>query len=162
RQFYVTFVENFSDRELKRASWLFPLYLIVINLFVVPVAIAGLLIFKDGAVSKDMYLLLLPLHAQSNIFTLIAFAGGLSAATAMVVVETLALSIMVCNDLVIPFFVHRRGGAADHSDMSDLILNVRRVTIFALVMVAYSIYGILGDASLASIGLMSFAAIAQF
>ena len=100
RQFHVTIVENNSEREVGRATWLFPLYLIAINIFVIPIAIAGLLTFKPGEVDADMFLLALPRSQGAEIFTIIAFLGGLSAATAMVIVESVALSIMVCNDLV--------------------------------------------------------------
>ncbi|HZQ35253.1 MAG TPA: hybrid sensor histidine kinase/response regulator, partial [Dehalococcoidia bacterium] len=101
RQFHVTVVENNNEAEIKRAAWLFPGYLVLINLFVVPIAIAGLLTFPAKQVDSDMFVLALPLSAGSDIFTLIAFVGGLSAATAMVIVESVALSIMVSNDIVI-------------------------------------------------------------
>jgi Na+/proline symporter len=87
RQFHVTVVENHSEADIRRATWLFPLYLVLINLFVVPIAIAGLLTFPRGAVDGDMYVLALPLFAHSELWTVIAFVGGLSAATAMVIVE---------------------------------------------------------------------------
>ena len=112
RQFHVTFVENVSEEELKKAFWLFPLYLIAINIFVVPVAIAGILRFAGTDVPPDMYLLALPFYSGIHILTFLAFLGGLSAATAMVVMETVALSIMVCNDLLLPLILkHRTVGA---------------------------------------------------
>src|SRR5205807_834719 len=83
RQFHVTVVENNSENEIRRASWLFPLYLVLINLFVVPIALAGMLTFGPGQVDSDMFVLALPLAAHSNLFTIAAFVGGLSAATAM-------------------------------------------------------------------------------
>ncbi len=163
RQFHVTFVENVSDDELRNASWLFPLYLIVINIFVVPVAMAGTLIFRGTDVPPDMYLLALPLHAGSQIFTFIAFLGGLSAAAAMVVVETVALSIMVCNDLLMPLILKWRAVAtSNQQDMSGLLLNIRRAAMFSIILLAYAFYDKIGNASLAEIGLLSFTAIAQF
>ena len=96
RQFHVTFVENVSDEELRKASWLFPLYLIAINIFVVPVAMAGSLMLGN-AYPHDMYLIALPLYAKSPVFTFIAFLGGPVAATAMVVVDGVALSIVLTN-----------------------------------------------------------------
>ncbi len=163
RQFHVTFVEYVSEDELRKASWLFPVYLIVINLFVVPVAIAGTLVFKGTAVPKDMYLLALPLHAGNQFFTFIAFLGGLSAATAMVVVETVALSIMVCNDLLMPLLLQRRATALEgRRDLSGLLLNIRRAAMLGIILLAYVLYDKIGKASLAQIGLLSFAAIAQF
>ncbi len=164
RQFHVTVVENNSDEEVKRAGWLFPLYLVAINLFVVPVAIAGLLTFPQGSVDGDMYLLALPLQAGSEFFTLVAFLGGLSAATAMVIVATVALSIMVCNDLVMPLLLQRRTvGVEDREDMGQFLLHVRRSAILVILLLAYGFYALVGNSyGLASIGLLSFVAIAQF
>jgi signal transduction histidine kinase/Na+/proline symporter len=164
RQFHVTIVENNGSREVGRASWLFPLYLIAINIFVVPIAIAGLLTFENGTVDKDMFLLALPLSQGAEVFTIIAFLGGLSAATAMVIMESVALSIMVCNDLVMPIILHRRQiGSTERRDMGAVLLTIRRCAIFAILLLAYSFYWLVGDAyGLATIGLLSFAAIAQF
>jgi Na+/proline symporter/signal transduction histidine kinase len=163
RQFHVTFVENVSDDEIRKASWLFPLYLIIINIFVVPVAMAGSLLFRTMDVSQDMYLLALPLHYENQVFTFIAFLGGLSAATAMVVVETVALSIMVCNDLLMPLILKRRAAsAARRHDMSGVLLKVRRAAMLSIILLAYAFYDKIGNASLAEIGLLSFGAIAQF
>ena len=87
RQFHVAVVENHSEAEIRRAAWLFPVYLVLINLFVLPIAMAGLLTFPAGRVDSDMFVLALPIAAHSELITLIAFVGGLSAATAMVIVE---------------------------------------------------------------------------
>ncbi len=162
RQFHVAVVENHDEDEIKRAAWLFPLYLVAINLFVVPIALAGLLTFSAGKVNSDMFVLALPLRAGSGIFTIIAFVGGLSAATAMVIVESVALSIMVSNDIVMPMVLQRREASlAGRENMGSLLLIVRRLAIFVLLLLAYMYYRSAGDAQLASIGLLSFAAIAQ-
>jgi Na+/proline symporter/signal transduction histidine kinase len=162
RQFHVTVVENNNEAEIKRAAWLFPGYLVLINLFVVPIAIAGLLTFPAKQVDSDMFVLALPLAAGSDVFTLIAFVGGLSAATAMVIVESVALSIMVSNDIVIPWVLKRRETLIDgREDVGAMLLTVRRIAIFAILLLAYSYYRLAGEAQLASIGLLSFAAIAQ-
>src|SRR5215207_7442589 len=108
RQFHVMVVENNSEAEIRRAAWMFPLYLVLINLFVAPIAIAGLLTFPPGKVDSDMFVLALPLAAGSDIVTIVAFVGGLSAATAMVIVESVALAIMVSNDIVMPLVLKRR------------------------------------------------------
>jgi Na+/proline symporter/signal transduction histidine kinase len=162
RQFHVAVVENNNEGEIKRAAWLFPLYLIAINLFVVPIALAGLLIFPKGAVDSDMFVLALPLHAGSNVLTIAAFVGGLSAATAMVIVESVALSIMVSNDIVMPLVLQRREALiSGRGNVGALLLIVRRIAIVAILLLAYMYYRTAGDAQLASIGLLSFAAIAQ-
>jgi Na+/proline symporter len=161
RQFHVGVVENHSEAEIRRAAWLFPLYLVLINLFVVPIATAGLLSFPADA-DGDMFVLALPLKAHSEIFALIAFVGGLSAATAMVIVESVALAIMVSNDIVIPLVLKRRAAGTGPSDAGAQLLMIRRVAIFVILCLAYIYYRSAGPAQLASIGLLSFAAIAQF
>src|SRR5271165_5592202 len=162
RQFHVAVVENNNEAEVRRAAWLFPLYLVLINLFVVPIALAGLLTFPPGAVDSDMYVLALPLRAGSQILALVAFIGGLSAATAMVIVESVALAIMVSNDLVMPMLAQRRQpfiGLLEN--VGALLLRVRRFAILAILLLAYLYHRSAGFAQLASIGLLSFAAIAQ-
>jgi Na+/proline symporter/signal transduction histidine kinase len=162
RQFHVMIVENQSESEIRRAAWLFPLYLFLINLFVLPIALAGGLLFPVGHVDSDMFVLALPLVAGTDILTLAVFVGGLSAATAMVIVESVALAIMVSNDIVMPFVLKRRealvGGSAN---VGALLVRVRRLAIFGILILAYAYYRFAGEAQLAAIGLLSFAAIAQ-
>jgi signal transduction histidine kinase/CheY-like chemotaxis protein len=157
RQFHVTVVENKNESEIRRAAWLFPVYLILINLFVMPVAIAGMLTFSPGTIDSDMYVLALPISAGSEFLTLAAFIGGLSAAAAMVIVESIALAIMVSNDIVVPLALTRRPG----TNVGTHLLTVRRIAIFAVLLFAYLYYRSAGEAQLAAIGLMAFAAIAQ-
>lgn len=114
RQFHVTVVENRTDNELRTAGILFPLYLIAINAFVLPIAIAGILTFS-GSGNADLYLLALPLAGDVPLVTLFTFIGGFSAATAMVIVASVALSIMVSNDIVMPVFLRRRLGTRGSS-----------------------------------------------
>jgi Na+/proline symporter/signal transduction histidine kinase/CheY-like chemotaxis protein len=162
RQFHVTVVENHSEAEIRRAAWLFPIYLVLINLFVLPIAMAGLLTFPAGRVDSDMFVVALPLAAHSELMTLIAFIGGLSAATAMVIVESVALAIMVSNDIVMPLVLKRRATlAGEPSDAGAQLLTTRRIAIFVILLLAYVYYRSAGEAQLASIGLLSFAAIAQ-
>jgi Na+/proline symporter len=164
RQFYVMIVENRSEIELKTATWVFPLYLVAINLFVLPIAFAGLALVGTRT-SSDLYVLSLPLLSGENLLAMAAFIGGLSAATAMVIVASVALSIMISNDLIIPLFVRRllKSEARETEDWSSLILNIRRGSIFLILFVAFLYYReSTSNARLASIGLMSFAAIAQF
>jgi len=162
RQFHVTVVENNSESEIRRAAWLFPLYLVLINLFVLPIAMAGLMTFPAGRVDSDMFVLALPLQAGSDVFTLLAFIGGLSAATAMVIVETVALAIMVSNDIVMPWVLKRRQAlVTSGGDVGQLLLKVRRTAIFVILLLAYVYYRSAGDAQLAAIGLLAFAAVAQ-
>jgi Na+/proline symporter/signal transduction histidine kinase len=162
RQFHVSVVENTSDAEVSRARWLFPTYLVAINLFVIPIALAGLITFPFGAVDSDMYVLALPMEAGAELLSVAIFVGGLSAATAMVIVECVALSIMVSNDLVVPLVLQRRPeGRTGGKDFGDFLLKSRRLAIFAIMVMAYFYYRALGNTQLAAIGLLSFAAIAQ-
>ncbi|MGE7370634.1 PAS domain-containing hybrid sensor histidine kinase/response regulator [Neorhizobium sp. NPDC001467] len=163
RQFHVTVVENRTMRELRMAGWLLPLYLIAINLFVLPVAAAGVILL-GGAGEPDLYLLLLPLTQQLPVVSLIVFIGGFSAATAMVIVESVALSIMVSNDILMPVLLRRRltGPHDQRADFAPVLLRIRRLAIFAVLICGYGYYRLSdGQSGLASIGLLSFAAIAQ-
>jgi Na+/proline symporter/signal transduction histidine kinase/CheY-like chemotaxis protein len=163
RQFHVTVVENHSEREIKRAAWMFPLYLVLINLFVVPIAAAGLLTLPTGLVDADMFVIALPMSKGADIVTTLAYVGGLSAATAMVIVESVALSIMICNGLVVPILLRRHSAETDpQAELAGLLLVIRRIAIFAIVLAGYLVHRALGQSQgLAAIGLVSFAAIAQ-
>ncbi|MEM7069171.1 MAG: PAS domain-containing hybrid sensor histidine kinase/response regulator [Pseudomonadota bacterium] len=163
RQFHVAVVENNSEKELHRARWLFPLYLVAINLFVIPIAVAGTLRFGIAA-NADDYVLLLPILEEQRMLGLLVFLGGLSAGTAMVIVASVALAIMISNDLILPLILRSRAtfGRADPEDMEGKILNIRRTSIFVVLSLAYVYYSAADNsAALASIGLVSFAAIAQ-
>src|SRR5438270_3584109 len=163
RQFHVSVVENSSSAEVGRARWLFPLYLVAINLFVIPIALAGLITFPFGAIDSDMYVLALPMEGNAPLLSVGVFIGGLSAATAMVIVECVALSIMVSNDIVVPLVLQRSPESrAGGKDFGNFLLRVRRFAIFAIMVMAYFYYRALGNTQLAAIGLLSFAAIAQF
>lgn len=163
RQFHVTVVENTSEKDLKWASFLFPLYLVLINLPIIPIALAGLLKFGGTGVSADIFVLALPMSEDAELVTLITFIGGLSAATAMVIVAAVTLSIMISNDLVMPIVLRRQKLDAQRTyELPSLLMHIRRGAIFALMILAYLYYRLSGEAALASIGLLSFAAIAQF
>ena len=163
RQFHVAVVENNGEEELQRATWLFPLYLFLINLFVIPIAVAGLYLFPRGAVDSDMFVLALPLSAHADTLALFAFIGGLSAATAMVIVESVAVAIMVSNDIIVPLTLRLRGsGSIARADMGAMLLTARRFCIFGVLLLAYLYFHLAGEGQLAQIGLLSFAAVAQF
>jgi len=163
RQFHVTVVENHSEAEIRRARWLIPLYLILINLFVMPIAAAGLLLVPNSLAEPDMYVLAIPMVQSVDYVTAIAYLGGLSAAMAMVVVEMVALSIMVCNGVVVPFLLRQRAVDVNYvENLSGLLLNIRRAVIVVIMALCYLVYYTLGSVQgLAAIGLISFAAIAQ-
>jgi Na+/proline symporter/signal transduction histidine kinase len=164
RQFQVSVVENVNENHLRKAIWLFPLYMLVINIFVLPIAFGGLLHFPHGGVDADTFVLTLPMAEHQQGLALFVFIGGLSAATGMVIVETIALSTMVCNDLVMPGLL-RWGSLRLHErkDLSGLLLGIRRGAIALVLFLGYMYFRLAGEAyALVSIGLISFAAVAQF
>ncbi|EEG07139.1 ATP-binding protein [Pseudogulbenkiania ferrooxidans] len=164
RQFQVAVVENVNESHLKRAIWLFPLYLLLINVFVLPITLGGLLRFSGQGVDADTFVLTLPVAAHQDALALLVFIGGLSAATGMVIVETIALSTMVCNDLVMPLLLRWTGLAQGGArDLSGLLLAIRRGAILAILLLGYLYFRLAGEAyALVGIGLISFAAVAQF
>jgi len=164
RQFQISVVENVNENHLSKAIWLFPVYLLAINIFVLPITFAGLLEFPAGKVDADTFVLTLPMVHRMEGLALFVFIGGLSAATGMVIVETIALSTMICNDLVMPVLLRWKAlSLSSASDLSGLLLGIRRGAIVLMMMLGYAYYRIAGEAyALVAIGLVSFAAVAQF
>ncbi|MEW6220745.1 MAG: ATP-binding protein [Thermodesulfobacteriota bacterium] len=161
RQFQVLVVESTSEEHVRKAAWLFPAYLFLINLFVIPIALAGRLLFPEGGFDPDLFVLLLPISEEQELLALFVYLGGLSAATGMVIVETIALSTMVCNDLVMPVLL--RLAAFRQKDLSRLLLAIRRGSIMAVLFLGYLYFRLIGESyALVSMGLLSFAAAAQF
>lgn len=164
RQFQVAVVENVDEQHLNKAVWLFPLYLLAINVFVLPIAFAGLMRFPRGSVDADLFVLALPMAHRQGLLALLVFVGGLSAATAMVIVETTALSTMVCNHLVMPVLLRLKSLRLNtRTDLTRLLLGIRRGAIVVVLILGYFYFRLAGEAyALVSIGLISFAAVAQF
>jgi Na+/proline symporter/signal transduction histidine kinase/ActR/RegA family two-component response regulator len=164
RQFQIGVVECEDPRDLKRARWLFPAYMLLISLAVLPIVATGLYLpsVRDGA--PDAWVLNLPLAHGDRAIALLGFIGGFSAATGMVIVAAVALSIMISNDLIMPALLRlRRLKLEQRADLSQLVLRVRRLSIVALASMAYLYYRIAADSeNLATTGLLSFAAVAQF
>ncbi|TCV92881.1 Na+/proline symporter [Luteibacter rhizovicinus] len=164
RQFQIGVVECEDPRDLRKARWLFPIYMILVMLAVLPIVGAGMNIASVRNGAADAWVLNLPLaHGDSSV-ALLAFVGGFSAATGMVIVAAVALSTMISNDLVMPALLRIRSlNLEQRSDVSHIVLRVRRVAIVALAAMAYAYYRIIADAeNLAATGLLAFAAVAQF
>lgn len=164
RQFQVSIVENVSERHLRKATWLFPLYLLLINLFVFPIALAGKIVFTGTSIDADTFVLALPLKFNQPWLSLFVFIGGFSAATSMIIVETIALTTMMSNNLILPILLKIGGHKREQQAMlGKSVKIVRRVSILIILFLAY-IYNktIAGHLSLVSIGLVSFVAVAQF
>ena len=164
RQFQIGVVENVNENHVRKAIWLFPLYMFAINVFVLPIAFGGLMQFPGGGADADTFVLTLPMVEKQEGLALFVFIGGLSAATGMVIVETIALSTMICNDLIMPVLLRWKALKLDTmSDLSGLLLGIRRGAIMVLMILGYVYYRAAGEAyALVAIGLVSFAAVAQF
>ncbi|KAF1685674.1 hybrid sensor histidine kinase/response regulator [Pseudoxanthomonas broegbernensis] len=165
RQFQVAVVECGDVADIRKARWMFGGYLLLISVMVVPIAAAGVALFGSGGeVASDTFVLALPLAGGRDALALVAYVGGFSAATGMVIVASIALATMVSNDLVMPVLL-RRGWGERHAaaDVASLVLWVRRASILLLSLCAYGYYRwIGGDTTLAAYGVMAFAAVAQF
>ena len=164
RQFHVAVVENTHPSFIRKASWLFPLYLLLINIFVLPVAVAGLLQFPDGTVNPDTFVLSLPLAHGKSILAIIVAVGGFSAATGMVIIAVLALSIMISNNLVLPVLLQPRFLERNTAeDLSPRLLGIRRISIVIVLLLTFAyLKSLAANYTLVSIGLISFTAVAQF
>jgi PAS domain S-box-containing protein len=163
RQFHVTFVEAPDARYRQPARWIFPLYLLGFILFVVPIAAAGMIKFGDSA-PADAFVLLLPMAFDNQPLAALAFLGGLSAATGMILVSTLALAIMAANELILPLiFRATRSDLRERQDLAWLMVSIRRLCIIGIMTLAWLYYqAATSERSLAAIGLVAFAAAAQF
>ncbi len=162
RQFQVMVVENVDERHLDRAMWLFPLYLLAINLFVLPIALAGRLILAGDA-DPDTIVLTLPLSTGHPLLAVAVFVGGLSASAGMIIVSTTALSTMACNDLVMPALLRlRHRQLARRRDLIPLLLTIRRWAMVVVMGLGYIYMRYVGEEyPLVSIGLVSFDAVVQ-
>lgn len=161
RQFQVAVVENTNEDHLKKAIWLFPLYLLIINLFVFPVAFGGRIAFFDTTVIGDSYMLAFPLSFDRHAMALLGYIGGFSAATSMMIVSTFALSTMFTNNLMMPMLAQVE--QLKEVNFSKVMIYGRRVAILIILLLAY-LYNryVVSEIPLVSIGLISFVAVAQF
>ncbi len=162
RQFQMAVVENKSEKHLEKAIWLFPLYLLLINIFVLPVALAGKLKFGDS-IDADIYILAFPLQNNNYSLALLTYLGGFAASTSMLIVASLALSLMLTNNLFIPLSI-RMGVTQYFKDKQwgKWVLYIRRASIMLVLILAYWYLYTAFDLPLVSIGLVSFVAVSQF
>ena len=164
RQFHVAIVEAHDDVNINSTRWALPLYLLVFSVFIIPITLAGLKMLPSGAFTGDMFVLALPMWNGQTWLTVLAFLGGFSAATGMVIVACVALSTMVSNEIVMPLLLRiKMLGLSERRDLSRLMIHIRRGAIIGISALAYFYYLATDQsAALASIGLLSFAAAAQF
>ncbi|WP_163846242.1 ATP-binding protein [Pseudooceanicola aestuarii] len=163
RMFQVLVVENQDERHLRTASWAFPSYVMLMSLFVIPIAVAGLSRLPTGS-NPDMFVLTVPLMEGETRLAMLSFLGGFSSATSMVIVAAIALSTMVSNHIVMPLWLRRNGvGAMVSGDVRSVVLLARRASIVGVLGLGYLYYRITGGGeALAAIGLISFSGVAQF
>ena len=162
RQFQVAVVENTRENHVNKAIWLFPLYLLIFNLFVYPIAWGGNILFQNHPVNSDLYSLLIPQLFHNKSMTVIVFLGGFSAAISMIVVSSIGLSTMITNNVLIPYNLLGKLKSKEQTISSKTIVNSRKIGIFSLIILAYLLYRFFGlDYSLVSIGLVAFVIIAQ-
>lgn len=163
RQFQISVIEIADERNLRTASWLFPTYLFLISLFVIPIAIAGMTWLPEGS-DPDLFVLTVPMAAGEESLALLAFIGGFSSATSMMIVASIALSIMISNHLVMPILLRMQGMNLDRKDdLTEMLLTIRRLSILLVLLLGYIYYRFSARSdALASIGLIAFAASAQF
>ena len=168
RQFQVAVVENVDEDHLRKAMWLFPLYLIVINLFVLPIAFGGMLRLGGRGLDADTFVLALPLATGHSWLALLTYLGGLSAASSMIIVETIALSVMMSNHLLMPLLVRVPAARPAlqtrwFAYLGRVALESRRLGVVVVLLLAYGYYAAVGkQLPLVNTGLVSFAAVAQF
>lgn len=162
RQFHTTIVENRQEKHLKTAIWFFPLYLLIFNLFVFPIAWGGRIIFEGQAVNPEFYSILIPQHFGNQIITVLVFLGGLSSSISMVIISSITLSIMLSNNLIIPYGWLDKLNSHNETKNTKSIVNIRKVSIFILIVTSFVFYKyfILKN-SLYSVGLISFVIISQ-
>lgn len=162
RQFQVTVVENSDESHLRVASWAFPAYMLLMSLFILPIAVFGLTTLPASS-NPDMFALTLPMAFNQDGLALFAFIGGFSSATSMIILESIALSIMVSNHIVMPLILRFGSGGGDGQGMTSLLLNARRFSIVLILSLGFFYFFFTRDSdALAPIGLISFTAIAQF
>jgi len=160
RQFHIMVIENCREEHIRSAMWRFPAYMVVINLFVLPIALGGLLLNSGDTHNADFFVITLPLLYGQPWLALLVFLGGFSAAAGMVIVSSVALSTMILNHLLIPVILKLHTGS---KDLSALLLNLKRAGIFAVIFLGYLYFRLLGEsAALVNIGLISFVAATQF
>ena len=162
RQFHMSVVENNRERHIKTAIWLFPLYLLLFNIFVYPIAWGGNVLFEGTNANADSYSLLIPQYFNNTFLTVLVFLGGFSAAISMIVVSSISLSTMLSNNLLIPYTFLGKLRNEEQTINNKKIVNIRKIGIFSLIMASYLIYRFFAlDYNLVSIGLIAFIIIGQ-
>ncbi len=164
RHFHAAVVESHSPKDLLTARWLFPVYLLLINFFVAPIAIVGYLNSESLTMNQQFLTLTIPIAKNVDSLAILAYIGGLSAGTSMVIIAAVTLSTMLCNEILLPLLIRfKRSSFTSNNDISQQVLHLRRLTIAIILTLSFFYYRLLTQfESLAEIGLLSFVAVAQF
>lgn len=158
RQFQVMVIENSDERHVTKAMWMFPVYLFLINLFVMPIALGGVLTTGSSS-GADFFVISIPLSTGHTGIAMLAFLGGLSAAAGMVMVESVAISTMLLNHIFMPVIVR----FTPQPWFPLLLINLKRLGIVLVIFLGYFYYRVVGDSfMLVNMGLISFSAASQF
>ncbi len=162
RQFHTAIIENRQEKHIRTAIWFFPLYLLIFTVFIFPIAWAGRLIFNGQNVNPEFYSILIPQHFDNTWITVCVFLGGLSSSISMIIISAITLSIMLSNNLIIPYGLLGKFKAENEIKNTRNITNIRKFSIFALIIMAFAFYKyFILKTSLDSVGLISFVIIAQ-
>lgn len=162
RQFHTAIVENRQEKHIKTAIWFFPLYLLIFTVFIFPIAWGGRLIFEGQNVNPEFYSILIPQHFGNTLITVLVFLGGLSSSISMIIISAITLSIMLSNNLIIPYGLLGKFKSENETQNTRNITNIRKISIFALVIMAFGFYKyFILKTSLDSVGLISFVVIGQ-
>ncbi len=162
RQFHTAIVENKSEKHLKTAIWVFPLYMLIFNLFVFPVAWGGNYLFQGQNINADFYALLIPQKFGNSFISLIVFLGGLSASISMIIISSISLSVMLSNNVIIPYGWLESFKIDNVSNNTKTIVNIRKISILMLILIGFLFYkSLIATNSLFSVGLISFVLVAQ-
>lgn len=162
RQFHTGIVENRSEKHLRTAIWLFPLYMLIFNFFVFPVAWGGKVLFQNETVNAELFALLIPQKFGNTFISVLVFLGGLSASVSMIIISSISLSVMLSNNMIIPYGWLDRFKIESENINTKIIVNIRKVSILILILLAFGFYKyIMNRHSLFSIGLVSFVLVAQ-
>ena len=162
RQFHTAIIENRKEKHIKTAIWLFPLYLLIFNFFVFPIAWGGKILFFGQDVNPELYSILIPQKFGNIFISTLVFFGGLSACISMIIISSISLSIMLSNNIIIPYGWLDKFKSENDTDNTKSIVNIRKVSIFLLIISGFIFYKyLLLGKSLFSIGLVSFVLIAQ-
>ncbi len=162
RQFHTAIIENRQEKHIRTAIWFFPLYLLIFTVFIFPIAWGGRLIFDGQKVNPEFYSILIPQHFDNTLITVLVFLGGLSSCISMIIISAITLSIMLSNNLIIPYGLLGKFKSENEEQNTRSITNIRKFSIFALIIMAFAFYKyFILKTSLDSVGLISFVVIAQ-